>query len=219
MCGCYARSPRWRRVNRRRHQDAARTATAILSSRPRPRPLSCSPSLSAIPPGYVRVALPGSECERLNLPPMCHRDTPRSASRSTFAGRAQESRRPIAPAPSRHWHPSGSRASDFRRPGHVVPLQADADGVLGPAAGRPRRRSTWPVWPASDAVGGALRDRLPRRNPTLMAHGDRVDRIRRRTRAGRGLHRGARRVSAAYRATGGPADRDRSCRPGPATRA
>ncbi len=24
--------------------------------------------------GYVRVALPGSECERLNLPPMCHRD-------------------------------------------------------------------------------------------------------------------------------------------------
>ena len=25
----------------------------------------------------------------------------------------------------------GSRASDFRRPGHVVPLQADANGVLG----------------------------------------------------------------------------------------
>ncbi len=24
--------------------------------------------------GYVRVALPSAECERLNLPPMCHRD-------------------------------------------------------------------------------------------------------------------------------------------------
>ncbi|WP_178135964.1 3,4-dihydroxy-2-butanone-4-phosphate synthase, partial [Mycobacterium tuberculosis] len=25
--------------------------------------------------GYLRVALPGAECERLHLPPMCDRDT------------------------------------------------------------------------------------------------------------------------------------------------
>jgi 3,4-dihydroxy 2-butanone 4-phosphate synthase / GTP cyclohydrolase II len=83
--------------------------------------------------GYVRIALPGNECDRLDLPPMCdggrlgvsHRvavdwcgvGTGISATdrASTIAALAAES----------------SSASDFRRPGHVVPVLAGDDGVLG----------------------------------------------------------------------------------------
>ena len=85
--------------------------------------------------GYVRVALPGAECERLNLPPMCHSDGDRSgtAQRVTvdWCGTgtgisATDRARTIAALAA-----GGSRAEDFRRPGHVVPVQTSAEGVLG----------------------------------------------------------------------------------------
>jgi len=90
--------------------------------------------------GYVRVALPGTECERLNLPPMCHRDGDRSASAhrvavdwcGTGTGISATDRAGTIAALAA----AGSRAEDFRRPGHVVPVQTSAEGVLerpGPA--------------------------------------------------------------------------------------
>lgn len=86
--------------------------------------------------GYVRVALPGEECERLNLPPMCQSDGGRygtAAHRVSVDCRgsgtgisATDRARTIAALAS-----AGSEASDFLRPGHVVPIQAVANGVLG----------------------------------------------------------------------------------------
>lgn len=85
--------------------------------------------------GYVRVALPPTECERLNLPPMCHGDDDRSASAHRVAVdwsgtgtgiSATDRARTIAALAA-----AGSRAEDFRRPGHVVPVQTNAGGVLG----------------------------------------------------------------------------------------
>lgn len=83
--------------------------------------------------GYIRVALPANECDRLGLPPMCDSRGPGATHRvavdwhgvgtgisatdraATIAALAAESSSP----------------SDFRRPGHVVPVLADASGVLG----------------------------------------------------------------------------------------
>ncbi len=118
--------------------------------------------------GYVRVALPGSECERLNLPPMCHRNTALCVSvdvRGTGTGiSANDRARTIAALAS-----GGSQASDFLRPGHVVPLQSGKDGVLD----RPG-----PAEAAVDLAGLAGRRRaaalceiVSRRNPALMARG------------------------------------------------
>ena len=118
--------------------------------------------------GYVRAALPGSECERLNLPPMCHRNTALCVSvdvRGTGTGiSASDRARTIAAMAS-----AGSVASDFLRPGHVVPLQAGKDGVLG----RPG-----PAEAAVDLASLAGRRRaaglceiVSRRNPALMARG------------------------------------------------
>jgi 3,4-dihydroxy 2-butanone 4-phosphate synthase / GTP cyclohydrolase II len=118
--------------------------------------------------GYVRVALPGSECERLNLPPMCHRNTRLCVSvdvRGTGTGiSARDRARTIAALAS-----GGSQACDFLRPGHVVPLQAGEDGVLE----RPGAAEA-----ALDLAGlagrrraGALCEIVSRRNPALMARG------------------------------------------------
>ncbi|WAC93926.1 3,4-dihydroxy-2-butanone-4-phosphate synthase [Mycobacterium sp. Aquia_213] len=118
--------------------------------------------------GYVRVALPESECERLNLPPMCHRNTGLCVSvdvRGTGTGiSATDRARTIAALAS-----GAAAASDFLRPGHVVPLQAGVDGVLG----RPG-----PAEAAVDLAGLAGRRRaaalceiVSRRNPALMARG------------------------------------------------
>jgi 3,4-dihydroxy 2-butanone 4-phosphate synthase / GTP cyclohydrolase II len=118
--------------------------------------------------GYVRVALPGAECERLNLPPMCLRDTALRVSvdvRGTGTGiSARDRARTIAALAS-----AGAEASDFLRPGHVVPLRADTRGVLG-RQGAPEA--------AVDLAGLAGRRRVAtlceivsRRNPTLMARG------------------------------------------------
>lgn len=85
--------------------------------------------------GYVRVALPDTDCDRLNLPPMCHGDVDRSATAHRVAVdwsgvgtgiSATDRARTIAALAA-----AGSRADDFRRPGHVVPVQTNAEGVLG----------------------------------------------------------------------------------------
>ncbi|MGD1257310.1 3,4-dihydroxy-2-butanone-4-phosphate synthase [Mycobacterium seoulense] len=118
--------------------------------------------------GYVRVALPGPECERLNIPPMCHLDTALRVSvdvRGTGTGiSARDRARTIAALAS-----AASEATDFLRPGHVVPLQADPGGVLD----RPG-----PAEAAVDLAGLAGRRRaaalceiVSRRNPVLMARG------------------------------------------------
>lgn len=118
--------------------------------------------------GYVRVALPGAECERLNLPPMCHRDTTHCVSvdvRGTGTGiSAHDRARTIAALAS-----SESDAADFLRPGHVLPVHAGTDGVLGRAG---------PAEAAVDLAGLAGRRRaaglceiVSRRDPALMARG------------------------------------------------
>lgn len=118
--------------------------------------------------GYVRVALPSTECERLNLPPMCHRNTALCVSvdvRGTGTGiSASDRARTIAALAS-----GTSEASDFQRPGHVVPLEASTDGVLdrpGPAEAAVDLASL-----AGRRRAAALCEIVSRRNPALMARG------------------------------------------------
>lgn len=117
---------------------------------------------------YVRVALPQSECERLNLLPMCHRNSALCVSvnvRGTGTGiSATDRARTVAALAS-----GAAAASDFHRPGHVVPLRTGTDGVLG-------RRGAAEA--AVDLAGLAGRRRaatlceiVSRRNPALMARG------------------------------------------------
>lgn len=81
--------------------------------------------------GYLRVALPGAECERLHLPPMCDRDTTHCVSvdvRGTGTGISASDRAwTIAALAS-----ATSVAADFQRPGHVVPVQAQVVLYLRP---------------------------------------------------------------------------------------
>jgi 3,4-dihydroxy 2-butanone 4-phosphate synthase/GTP cyclohydrolase II len=79
--------------------------------------------------GYVRVALPGSECDRLDLPPICEGATHRVAVDWCGVGTgisATDRAATIAALAA-----AASSPTDFRRPGHVVPVLAGADGVLG----------------------------------------------------------------------------------------
>ena len=82
--------------------------------------------------GYVRVALPGNECDRLDLPPVCDGGrlgaTQRVAVdwRGVGTGISATDRAATVAALAAQ----ASSPSDFRRPGHVVPVSADADGVL-----------------------------------------------------------------------------------------
>lgn len=118
--------------------------------------------------GYVRVALPDSECERLNLPPMCHRDTALRVSvdfRGTGTGiSATDRARTIAALAS-----TASEAPDFLRPGHVVPLQAGADGVLGRHG--PAEAAVDLASLAGRRRAAALCEIVSRRNPALIARG------------------------------------------------
>lgn len=85
--------------------------------------------------GLVRVALPLSDCERLDLPPMCAADPDGSHAASqrvavdacgTGTGiSATDRARTIAMLASER-----ARPGDFRRPGHVIPVHTNADGVL-----------------------------------------------------------------------------------------
>ncbi len=118
--------------------------------------------------GYVRVALPGAECERLNLPPMCHRDTTYCVSvdaRGVGTGISAKDRAyTIAALGS-----ADSQASDFLRPGHVVPVQAGADGVLGRPG--PAEAAVDLAYFAGRRPAAALCEIVSRRNPVLMARG------------------------------------------------
>ena len=88
--------------------------------------------------GFVCVALPEEECDRLRLPPMAARGGDQSGDRfgtaycvtvdlaGTGTGISATSRAATIAALAA----PESVASDFRRPGHVVPLRARAGGVL-----------------------------------------------------------------------------------------
>ncbi|MCV7214932.1 3,4-dihydroxy-2-butanone-4-phosphate synthase [Mycobacterium crocinum] len=90
--------------------------------------------------GYVRIALPASDCARLNLPPVGHQESEpagMTAQRVTVDFRetgtgisAIDRARTIAALAA-----AESTAGDFRRPGHVIPVQAGKDGVLGRSPG------------------------------------------------------------------------------------
>ncbi|AKK25712.1 3,4-dihydroxy-2-butanone-4-phosphate synthase [Mycobacterium sp. EPa45] len=123
--------------------------------------------------GYIRIALPGSDCERLDLPPVCHRETAPAgiaAQRVTVDFRetstgisAIDRARTIAALAD-----ANATAADFRRPGHVIPVQAGSHGVLGSSPG------------AAEAVldlarlgmrrpAGVLCEIVSQRNPAGMA--------------------------------------------------
>ncbi|MGE0214850.1 3,4-dihydroxy-2-butanone-4-phosphate synthase [Mycolicibacterium sp.] len=122
--------------------------------------------------GYVRVALPGSECDRLNLPPMWHPGEGRCAAHRVAVDArgpgtgisACDRARTIAALASPH-----SAAMDFVRPGHVVPVAAADGGVLA-------RRG--PVEAAADLArlagrgrAAGLCDIVSQERPTAMACG------------------------------------------------
>ncbi|WP_328350225.1 3,4-dihydroxy-2-butanone-4-phosphate synthase [Mycobacterium sp. NBC_00419] len=91
--------------------------------------------------GYVRVALPEQDCDRLDLPPICGPDgepfgtaAHRVAVDYRHVGTgisATDRARTIAALAA-----ADSTAADFHRPGHVIPVLARQHGVLGvsPAA-------------------------------------------------------------------------------------
>lgn len=85
--------------------------------------------------GLIRVALPTAECDRLDLPPMCGRlDEGATAGGQRVAvdvigtgtgiSAADRARTTAALADPE------SRAADFRRPGHVIPVRTRDGGVL-----------------------------------------------------------------------------------------
>jgi 3,4-dihydroxy 2-butanone 4-phosphate synthase/GTP cyclohydrolase II len=123
--------------------------------------------------GYMCVALPEAECDRLTLPPMCHteQDTRGAAYAVTVdarhgvttgisaADRARTMRLLANPE---------STGGEFTRPGHVVPLRARAGGVL---------RRPWHPEVAIDlaraaglAPAAVLCSIVSRNNPAEMAH-------------------------------------------------
>jgi len=123
--------------------------------------------------GYLRVALPASECDRLNLPPMCNRDGDRfgAAHRvavdwcDTGTGISATDRAKTVAALAAE----GSDASDFRRPGHVVPVQAGAGGVLGRPG--PAEAAVDLARLAGRRPAGALCDIVSREHPDALARG------------------------------------------------
>lgn len=125
--------------------------------------------------GYVRAALPETECKRLNLPPMCHSGGGRPGTAAhrvsvdvtgTGTGISATDRATTVAALAS----PGSTATDFRRPGHVIPVVAGPDGVLGPVRGTAEA--------AVDLAGMARRRQagvfceiVSRLRPTAMARG------------------------------------------------
>ncbi|MEV6912965.1 bifunctional 3,4-dihydroxy-2-butanone-4-phosphate synthase/GTP cyclohydrolase II [Amycolatopsis sp. NPDC051071] len=85
--------------------------------------------------GYVCVALTEAEADRLNLPPMYHTNQDqRGTAYSVTVDAAEGITTGISAADRAHTvsllADPASKASDFRRPGHVVPLRAKQGGVL-----------------------------------------------------------------------------------------
>lgn len=129
--------------------------------------------------GYVCVALPGEECERLALPPMHHRDGDRfgTAYRVTvdLAGTgtgisASARARTVAALGSADTGPL-----DLVRPGHVVPLRAREGGVLT------RPGHTEAAVDLARLAGlrpaGALCEIVSREHPGEMARGEELRRF------------------------------------------
>ncbi|GLP74662.1 riboflavin biosynthesis protein RibA [Mycobacterium antarcticum] len=122
--------------------------------------------------GLVRIALPVSECERLNLPAMCVRPAAGSdaaAQRVTVDWRgtgtgisATDRARTIAALSAPQ-----SDASDFHRPGHVLPVMAELGGVL--AHPGPAEAAFDLARLAGRGKAGALCDIVSRDHPTEMA--------------------------------------------------
>jgi 3,4-dihydroxy 2-butanone 4-phosphate synthase/GTP cyclohydrolase II len=85
--------------------------------------------------GYICVPLLESDCDRLDLPPMYHTNQDRRGTAYTVTVDAREGVSTGISATDRAHtmrllaDPT-SRASDFNRPGHVVPLRAKDGGVL-----------------------------------------------------------------------------------------
>lgn len=88
--------------------------------------------------GYIRVALRGSECDRLKLPLMYPDRDGRSTDSHTVTVDAAQGSTGISATERAHTArllaDPRANAQDFTRPGHVVPIRADDGGVLS----RPR---------------------------------------------------------------------------------
>lgn len=118
--------------------------------------------------GYVRTALPPQECARLNLPPMCGGDSPDRVSvdcHGTGTGiSASDRAMTIAALAS-----ARSTTSDFHRPGHVVPVQVESDGVLRRAGAAEAAVDLARL--AGRRPAAALSAIVSRHDPVLMARG------------------------------------------------
>ncbi|MEV4730132.1 3,4-dihydroxy-2-butanone-4-phosphate synthase [Saccharopolyspora sp. NPDC049426] len=84
--------------------------------------------------GFICVALTGSDCARLDLPPMHHdNDDPYRTAYCVAVDRCDNGTGISARARARtiaSLADPAMAADDFQRPGHVVPLRAQEDGVL-----------------------------------------------------------------------------------------
>jgi 3,4-dihydroxy 2-butanone 4-phosphate synthase/GTP cyclohydrolase II len=85
--------------------------------------------------GYVCVALTGQDCDRLDLPPMCHTNQDKRGTAYTVTVDARAGVTTGISAVDRACTirllaDPGARAVDFARPGHVVGLRAREGGVL-----------------------------------------------------------------------------------------
>ena len=85
--------------------------------------------------GYLCVALPGQDCDRLDLPPMYHSNQDRRGTAYTVTVDAAEGVGTGISAADRArtltvLADADSTAEDLNRPGHVVPLRATEGGVL-----------------------------------------------------------------------------------------
>ncbi|MGH3435475.1 MAG: bifunctional 3,4-dihydroxy-2-butanone-4-phosphate synthase/GTP cyclohydrolase II [Sciscionella sp.] len=85
--------------------------------------------------GYICVPLTESDCDRLDLPPMFHTNQDRRGTAYTVTVDAVEGISTGISAADRArtirlLADAGAKATDFSRPGHVVPLRAKGGGVL-----------------------------------------------------------------------------------------
>ncbi|WP_205873125.1 3,4-dihydroxy-2-butanone-4-phosphate synthase [Mycobacterium camsae] len=118
--------------------------------------------------GFLRVALPGNECARLQLPPMCHGDSPDCVSvdvSGTGTGiSASDRAKTIAALGS-----AATVAADLHRPGHVIPVQVRPDGVLGQRGAAEAAADLARLAGRGQAAGFC--EIVSRRNPVLVARG------------------------------------------------
>ena len=124
--------------------------------------------------GYVRAALPRAYCERLDLPPICHSDSDRFGTAAhrvavdwsgTSTGISATDRAATIAALAAE----SATASDFRRPGHVVPVEAATDGVLGRPG--PAEAAVDLARLAGRREAGVFCDIVSRDHPADMARG------------------------------------------------